>query len=87
MKHYKSVEFLLNLNVKPPLHKRQAPPRTYVKPSYWRLSGDGSELKSEILPPTPQPCLQAHQTLWFAIAIGEEIPFLPARIELSVFLW
>jgi len=45
----------------------------------------GTELKSEILPPTPQPCLQAHQTLWFAIVIGEEIPFLPARIELPVF--
>ena len=38
MKHYKSVEFLLTLNVKPILHKRQAPlherkaPRTNVKP-------------------------------------------------------
>jgi len=26
MKHYKSVEFLLNLNVKHSLHKRKAPP-------------------------------------------------------------
>jgi len=25
MKHYKSVEFLSNLNVKPPLRKRTAP--------------------------------------------------------------
>jgi len=38
MKHYKSVEFLLNLNVKRPLHKRQAP-RTNLKPlltTFWR---------------------------------------------------
>jgi len=34
----------------------------------------------------PQSCLQAHQTLWFATVIDEEIPFLPARIELSLFL-
>jgi len=34
MKHYKLVEFLSNLNVKPPFSK--------VKPPYWRLSGDGS---------------------------------------------
>jgi len=34
MKHYKFVEFLSNLNVKPPC--------TNVKPPYWRLSGDGS---------------------------------------------
>jgi len=42
MKHYKSVEFLLSLNVKPPVHKRQALP---LKPKarYWRLSGDGSD--------------------------------------------
>jgi len=26
MKTYKLVEFLLNLNVKPPLHERKAPP-------------------------------------------------------------
>jgi len=38
MKHYKLVEFLSNLNVKPPLHERKAP--------YWRLSGDGSELSA-----------------------------------------
>jgi len=41
MKHYKSMEFLLNMNVKPSLHKRQAP-RTKTKPPWWRLSGDGS---------------------------------------------
>jgi len=41
MKHYKSVEFLSNLNVKPLLRKCKAP-RTIVKPPYWRLSGDGS---------------------------------------------
>jgi len=38
MKHYKSVEFLSNLNVKPHLHKHK-PPRTNVKPvltTYWR---------------------------------------------------
>jgi len=40
MKHYKLVECSSNLNVKPPLHKRKAPP-TNVKPSYWRISGDG----------------------------------------------
>jgi len=34
MKHYKSVEFLSNLNVKPPLRKRTAP--------HSRLSSDGS---------------------------------------------
>jgi len=31
MKHYKLVEFLSNLNVKPPLHERKSP-RTNVKP-------------------------------------------------------
>jgi len=41
MKHYKSVEFLSNLNVKPLLRKCKAP-RTNVKPPYCRLSGDGS---------------------------------------------
>jgi len=46
MKHYKLVEFLSNLDVKPPLHKCKDP-RTNVKPSYWRLSGDGSVCKSE----------------------------------------
>ena len=30
--------------------------------------------------------LQPHKTLWFAIVIHEGIPFLPVRIELSVFL-
>jgi len=34
MKHYKLVEFLSNLDAKPP--------RTNVKPPYLRLSGDGS---------------------------------------------
>ena len=38
IKHYKSVEFLSNLNVKPHLHKRKTP--------YWRLSGDGSWYKA-----------------------------------------
>jgi len=33
LKHFKSVEFLLSLNVKPPC--------TNVKHPYWRLSGDG----------------------------------------------
>jgi len=41
MKHYELVEILSNLNVKPSLHERK-PPRTNVKPPYWRLSGDGS---------------------------------------------
>jgi len=39
MKHYKSVEFLLNLNVKPPLQKRQAPPHKPKSPlltTFWR---------------------------------------------------
>jgi len=45
MKHYKLVEFLSNLNVKPPLHECKALPRTNVKSPYWRLSGDGSALK------------------------------------------
>jgi len=45
MKHYMLVEFLLNLNVKPPLHERKAPSRN-VKPPYWRLSGDGSDYHS-----------------------------------------
>jgi len=30
--------------------------------------------------------LRPHKTLWFAIVIGKEIPFLPVRIELSVYL-
>jgi len=34
MKHYKVVQFLSNLNVKPPVHEQKAP--------YWRLSGNGS---------------------------------------------
>jgi len=25
--------------------------------------------------------------LWFVIVIGEEVPFFPVRIELSVLLW
>jgi len=37
-KHYKLVEFLSNLYVKPPC--------TNVKPPYWRLSGDGSALNA-----------------------------------------
>ena len=32
MKHYKLVEFLSNLNVKPPPHERKAPPRTRKTP-------------------------------------------------------
>jgi len=32
MKHYKLVEFLSNLNVKPPLHKRKDPLLT----TFWR---------------------------------------------------
>jgi len=35
------VEFLSNLNVKPLLHERKAPPHKHKAP-YWRLSGDGS---------------------------------------------
>jgi len=31
--------------------------------------------------------LQPYKALWFVIVIGEKIPFLPVRIELSVFLW
>jgi len=41
MKHYKLVEFLSSLNVKPPCTNAK-PSRTNVKPPYWRLSGDGS---------------------------------------------
>jgi len=41
MKLYKLEEFLPNLNVKPPLHERKAPPHKR-KASYWRFSGDGS---------------------------------------------
>jgi len=44
MKHYKLVEFLLNLNVKPPLHERKAPPHKCNDPQWW-LSGDGSDLR------------------------------------------
>jgi len=36
MKHYKLVEFLSNLNIKPNLHERKAP--------YWLLSGNGSDI-------------------------------------------
>jgi len=36
MKHYKSVEFLLNLNDKPILHKRQAPLRERKAPPHKR---------------------------------------------------
>jgi len=40
MKHYKSVEFLSNLNVKPPLHRRKAPPSHKRKvplfTTFWR---------------------------------------------------
>jgi len=39
MKHYKLVEFLSNLNVKPSC--TNAPPRTNINPPFWRLSGDG----------------------------------------------
>jgi len=28
MKHYESVEFLSNLNIKPPMHERKAPAQT-----------------------------------------------------------
>jgi len=35
------MEFLLNLNVKPLLHKCQAPSHKRKDP-YWRLSGNGS---------------------------------------------
>jgi len=41
MKQYKLVEFLLNLNVKPPCTNVQ-PPCTNIKPPYWQHSGDGS---------------------------------------------
>jgi len=40
MKHYKSVEFLSNFNVKPPLHKRKAYPRkrkASLLTTFWRL--------------------------------------------------
>jgi len=42
MKHYKSVEFLSNLYVKPPCTNKKLP-RTNVKPPYSRLPCDGSE--------------------------------------------
>ena len=41
MTRYKSMQLLSTLNVKTPLHKRKDPPHKR-KPSYWRLSGDGS---------------------------------------------
>jgi len=34
MKHYKLVEFLSNLNVKPPLHESKSPHN--IKPPFWR---------------------------------------------------
>ena len=40
-KHYKFVEFLSNLNVKPPCMNVKLS-RTNIKPLYWRLYGDGS---------------------------------------------
>jgi len=46
MKHYKLVEFLSNLYVKPPCTNAK-PPRKNVKPPYWRLSGDGSGKMSD----------------------------------------
>jgi len=39
MKYFKSMEFLLNLNVKPPLHKRQAPQqkrKDLLLTTFWR---------------------------------------------------
>jgi len=42
MKHNKLVEFLSNLNVKPPLHERKLPPHKRKAP-YCRLPGDGFE--------------------------------------------
>jgi len=39
MKHYKLVEFWSNLNVKPPLHERKAPPHKRKAPlltTSWR---------------------------------------------------
>jgi len=39
MKLYKLVEFLSNLNVKPPLHERKAPPHNRKAPqltTFWR---------------------------------------------------
>ena len=43
MKHYNLVEFLSNLNVKPPLLGHKAPPHKRKTP-YWGLSGDGYRL-------------------------------------------
>jgi len=43
MKHYKLVERLSNLNVKPPCTNVK-PFRTNVKPPYWRHPGDGFAL-------------------------------------------
>jgi len=36
MKHYKLVEILSNLNVKPPLHEREAPPHKREAPPHKR---------------------------------------------------
>jgi len=41
MKQYELVEFLLNLNVKPPLHNREFPPHRHKTPC-GQYSGDGS---------------------------------------------
>jgi len=42
MKHYKLVEYLSNLNVKPPRTNVKSSPHKRKAPPYWRLSGDGS---------------------------------------------
>jgi len=73
MKHYKSVEYLSNLNVKPPLHKYKAP-RTNGKP-YWRLSGDGSG-------PTAVPASLEKRAKLFVV-VRCFVPDVGVKVELS----
>jgi len=75
MKHYKSVEFLSNVNVKAPLHKCKAP-RTNGKP-YWRLSGDGSGL-------TAVPAYFKKSAKLFVV-VRYFVPDIGVKVKLSEF--
>jgi len=75
MKHYKSVEFLSNVNVKAPLHKCKAP-RTNGKP-YWRLSGDGSGL-------TAVPAYLKKSAKLFVV-VRYFVPDIVVKVKLSEF--
>jgi len=70
MKHYELVEFLSNLNVKPPCANVK-PPRTNVKPPYGRLSGDGSAAQSTSdMLPKHRTSEQSLKTLNLVLAPG-----------------